>query len=56
MVVDIFWQSVGSGGRWWIYFGCQWVVVDDGGYILAVGEWWWMVVDIFSLVVGGGIT
>ena len=25
-----------------------------GGYILAVGESWWVVVDIFWLVVGGG--
>ena len=24
-------------GWWWIYFGFQWVVVDGGGYILAVG-------------------
>ena len=39
---------------WWMYFGCQWMVVDDDGYILAVGGWWWMVVDIFCLVLGGG--
>ena len=44
-----------SGGEWcWIYFGWWWVVVGDGGYILASGGWWWVVVDIFWLVVGGG--
>ena len=31
-----------------------WIVVNGGGYILAVGGRWWMVVDIFWLVVGGG--
>ena len=40
MVVDIFWL--------WR------VVVDVGGYILASGRWWWVVVNIFWLVVGGG--
>ena len=28
-------------------------MVGDGGYILAIGECWWIVVDIFWLVVGG---
>ena len=28
--------------------------VDGGGYILADGRWWKMVVDIFWLLVGGG--
>ena len=31
----------------------NWGITDDG-YILAVSGWWWMVVDIFWLVVGGG--
>ena len=29
-----------------------WIVVGGGGYILAVGAWWGMLVDIFWLVVG----
>ena len=29
-------------------------MVGGGGYILAVGRWCWIVVDIFWLVVGGG--
>ena len=28
------------------------MVGGGGGYIFSVGEWWWMVVDIFWLVVG----
>ena len=28
-------------------------MVGNGGYILAVGRWWWMEVDIFCLMVGG---
>ena len=35
-------------------FGCWWVVAGVGGYILAGGEWWWVVMDILWLVVGGG--
>ena len=31
-----------------------WVVVGGDGYILAGGEWWWVVVDIFWLVEGDG--
>ena len=31
-----------------MYFGCRWVMLDCGGYILADGGWWWM-------VAGGGI-
>ena len=31
----------------------NWGITDDG-YILDVCGWWWMVVDIFWLVVGGG--
>ena len=27
------------------YLDVFWIVVGDGGYILAVGGWWWMVVD-----------
>ena len=23
-----------------MYFGCKWVVVGSGGYILAGGGWW----------------
>ena len=34
--------------------GTFWLVVGDGGYILAVGGRWWVLVDIFWLVVGGG--
>lgn len=30
-----------------------WIVVDGGGYILAVGRWWLIVVGIFWLVVSG---
>ena len=29
-------------------------MVGGGEYILAVGGWWSMLVDIFWLVVGGG--
>ena len=29
-------------------------MVGGGGYILAVGGWCWIAVDIFWLVVGGG--
>ena len=35
-------------------FGCQWVAVNAGGYILAGSGLWWVVVDIFWLVAGGG--
>ena len=35
-------------------FGCWWVAVGVGGYILAGSGWLWVVVDIFWLVVGGG--
>ena len=33
-----------------MYFG----LVGGCGYILAVGGWCWILVDIFWLVVGGG--
>ena len=44
-------------------FGSRWLVVDVGGYILAEGSgyifagggWRWVLVDIFWLVLGGGI-
>ena len=39
-------------------FGCRWVVVNGGGYILAGGGRWWAVVDgdgWLWMVVGGGI-
>ena len=36
------------------YLDITWTVVGGGEYILAVGGWWWMLVDIFWLVVGGG--
>ena len=29
-------------------------MVGGGRYIMAVGEWWWIAMDIFWLVVGGG--
>ena len=29
-------------------------MVGGGGYILADGEWWWVLVNIFWLVVGCG--
>ena len=35
-------------------FGCWWVVVGVGGYILGACEWWRVVVNIFWLVMGGG--
>ena len=44
--------SLHYGGWWWICFGCRWVVVDGGWYILAGGRWWWLVVNIFWLVEG----
>ena len=31
-----------------------WVMVGVGGYILAGGGWWRVVMDVFWLVVGGG--
>ena len=34
-----------GGGCWWIYLGWRWVVVGGGGYILAGGVKWWVVVD-----------
>ena len=48
MVVDGGGYILGIG-VWW------WMVVGGDGYILAGSGWWWMVVDIFWLVVGGGI-
>ena len=30
-----------------------WLVVGSVGYIFAGGGWWWVIVDIFLLVVGG---
>ena len=46
----------------WMYFGLRWVVVDGGGYILAVGAWrweiyfgwWWVVVDGGEYIMAGG--
>ena len=26
---------MGGGGWWWMYFGCQWVLYDSGGYIFT---------------------
>ena len=31
-----------------------WLVMGDGGYILAGGELWRVLVDIFWLIMGGG--
>ena len=31
----IFWIVVGGGGWCWMYFGCQWVLYDSGGYIFT---------------------
>ena len=31
-----------------------WVVVGAGRYILVDGGWWWVIMDIFWLVLGGG--
>ena len=31
-----------------------WIAGGVGGYILAVGGWWDMLVNIFWVVVGGG--
>ena len=36
------------------YFDIFCVAVCGGGYILAVGGWWWIEADIFWLSVGGG--
>ena len=58
-------QTVARDSYKWVSykrgFGCWWVVVGVGGYILAGGGWWWIyfgwwwvVVDIFQLVVDGG--
>ena len=44
-------------GLWWIYFGKSWVVVGVGGYILAGGGWWMVIVDggeWWWVVVDGG--
>ena len=30
------------------------IAVDGGGYILAVDCFWWLLVNIFWLLVGGG--
>ena len=52
-------KRMSKGGYIIIYFGFYWwwsifwVVVCGGRYILAGGECWVVVVDIFWLVVGG---
>ena len=51
---DILWLSVGGGGKWWIYFGCRWVPMDSGGYILVGGGWWWIYFGWWWVVVDGG--
>ena len=40
---------VGGGGWWWIYFGCQWVLCDSGGYIFTGGG------GLYRMAVDGAI-
>ena len=45
--MNIFWLLQGGGpffGKWQVVVDTFWFVVDGGEYILAGGEWWWMVV------------
>ena len=37
------------GGWWWIYFGCQWVLCDSGGYIFTGGG------GLYRMAVDGAI-
>ena len=40
---------VGGGGWWWIYFSCQWVLCDSGGYIFTGGG------GLYRMAVDGAI-
>ena len=52
-------QTVARDSYEWVScekcFGCRWVVVNQGGYILAGGGWWWIYFGWWWIVVGGGI-
>ena len=57
MTRDSYRQAVARDSYKWVSYkeniDYQWVVVNRGGYILAGGGWWGMVVDMFWLVVDG---
>ena len=49
---EVIYEYILAFAGWWSIF---WEMVGSGGYILAGGGWWWVAVDIFWMVVGGGV-